>query len=174
MLGAIRRFLAAKNGVSAVEFALTIPFFIFLVSLIFELVRIALLSAYLDLAISEGTRAAKNRYVASGDYQRFFEQYLNRERLWRVLNGDGEFKVEVKYADDVDGLVKEQYRQPQKTASGELISPTGASAGLASYSFDYHYSAWIPLIPKLKISPIFKRRMVVVQEYERTEFPFKG
>ena len=57
------RILTDKRGVSSIEFALTIPIFIFLVSLIFELTRIALLSAYLDLALSEATRAAKNRFL---------------------------------------------------------------------------------------------------------------
>ncbi len=166
------RILTDKRGVSSIEFALTIPIFIFLVSLIFELTRIALLSAYLDLALSEATRAAKNRFVPSGDYKQIFENQLKNEKMWKFLNGEGSFSMEVKYADDVNSLIQGNFRQPKVGANGNLISPTGASAGLARYSFDYNYSSWVPLIPQSKLSPIFKRQMVVVQEYERTAFAF--
>lgn len=73
-MNGIRRFIRNKQGVGTIEFALTVPFFLLLLSMVFELARISLLSAYLDFALSEASREAKNRYLGSGDYRQIFEK----------------------------------------------------------------------------------------------------
>ncbi|MGR3808761.1 TadE/TadG family type IV pilus assembly protein [Pasteurella testudinis] len=168
----LRRFIRNAKGVSTVEFALTIPFFILLLSMIFELARISLLSAYLDYALSEAAREAKNRYIRGGDYQQIFTNKLEQEKTWQFLNFGGSFDIKTEYADDLKALLSNQYRTPVFDAQGNIISPTGSDAGLARYSFNYHYHSWIPLVPEKWISPIFHREIVVVQEYERSLFPF--
>ena len=166
------RFIHNIKGVSTIEFALTIPIFILLLSMIFELARISLLSAYLDFALSESSREAKNRYLGSCDYQQIFADKLEKEKIWQFLNSGGTFKISTKYTDNLDTLLANQYRMPTFDDQGNMVSPTGSSAGLALYSFTYHYNAWVPLVPRDWFSPIFNREIIVVQEYERSLFPF--
>ncbi|MGV6988687.1 TadE/TadG family type IV pilus assembly protein [Testudinibacter sp. P80/BLE/0925] len=168
----IKQFLRSVRGVSSVEFALTVPFFILLLSMVFELARISLLSAYLDFALSEASREAKNRYLGSGDYQRIFEQKLKDEKIWRFLNAGGTFQIQTDYADDLRALLQNRYREPTFDKDGKPVAPIGSNAGLARYSFTYTHNSWIPLVPQEWFTPIFQRQIVVVQEYERSLFPF--
>lgn len=171
-MGSLKQFLRNIQGVSSVEFALTVPFFILLLSMVFELARISLLSAYLDFALSEASREAKNRYLGSGDYQQIFEKKLESEKIWQFLNAGGTFQIQTDYADDLHALLNNRYRQPTLDKDGKPISPTGSNAGLARYSFTYQHDSWVPLVPQEWFTPIFQRQIVVVQEYERSLFPF--
>ncbi|HDR1341586.1 TPA: pilus assembly protein, partial [Pasteurella multocida] len=76
----MKKFLRSTKGVASIEFTWTIGIYIFVVMLIFEFCRLAITTAYWDLAISESVRIAKNEQLQSGDYKTAFINALNKQR----------------------------------------------------------------------------------------------
>ncbi|QLB12348.1 tight adherence protein E [Bisgaardia hudsonensis] len=180
----LKHFLTNKRGVSTIEFALTVGIFFFVLFSIFELGRIALLSAYWDLAITESVRLTKNHRAADGNYQKAFENILLAEHkklasplvmgLFALENIT--VKVDLKYAESIEDLISNKFREPKtetdpKTGEAKLVSPTGKDAAIAQYSLNYKYKFLIPL-PFIgqTVDSAFKRKILMVQEYERSSF----
>ena len=177
-----RKFLINNRGVATIEFVLTIFWYFFIVFLILECARVTLSVAYWDLALSEATRISKNQQATNTefgmhDYKTLFEKTLReRQKTYRDLSlglfaiKENSFKVDVKYADTIDDLLNSKFREPKKDLSGKIIAPvSGAKAAIALYSFTYDYTFLVPLpfIPKSWINPLYNRKIVAVQEYER-------
>ncbi|WP_132690904.1 TadE/TadG family type IV pilus assembly protein [Volucribacter psittacicida] len=178
----LNHFWKNKKGVSSIEFTLTIGVFLFVVFLILELARIVLLSAYWDLAIAEGVRITKNQKAVNGNYEELFKKNLIEQRnkyenytlAYLAESSDSKIEVKVEYADTLNDLINGNFRQPTKDKNGNLISPTGKEASIASYTVNYNYKFLLPL-PMLAenwVNTLFQRKILIVQEYERTEYKY--
>lgn len=186
----MKEFLSNSKGTSTVEFALTIAFYLFIVMFIFEFCRLAIATAYWDLAITESVRIAKNEQASASNYEDAFRKALKQQKKFHdestmgylALLEKNDFEVKVEYVDCakevecIQNLLAEKFRQPQKNSEGEIISPDGRLATLARYSLTYEYKFVIPLlfIPKSWSETILNREFVVVQEFERSRFNAGG
>ncbi|VEB26265.1 tight adherence protein E [Actinobacillus lignieresii] len=117
--------------------------------------RVALLSSYLDLSVSEASRTTRKN-PAGSDYQKLFNDSLkNNGRLWSFLSQDAITEVKVKYANTFDDLVEQRLKDESK------------GAAFAQYSFQYKYKPLFFWVPKDAVEPLFHRNIVVLQEYEK-------
>ncbi|OOH89014.1 hypothetical protein BMT54_07650 [Pasteurellaceae bacterium 15-036681] len=170
----LKKFLKDKTAATTVEFSLTIGIFLFIVLLFFELARIALISAYLDLAVAESARLARidaygyydNNPERPFDYKDAFEKRLKEGKLWSTLHfgnsTDKIITIDVKYADSPDDLIHDIFRGKERAFDSK-------EAQLAEYSVRYEYKKWIPIVPDVLTKPIFIRKFVIVQEYEKKD-----
>ncbi|WP_126374762.1 TadE/TadG family type IV pilus assembly protein [Actinobacillus lignieresii] len=143
------------KGVATIEFSLTIGLFILVLFMIAEGCRVALLSSYLDLSVSEASRTTRKN-PAGSDYQKLFNDSLkNNGRLWSFLSQDAITEVKVKYANTFDDLVEQRLKDESK------------GAAFAQYSFQYKYKPLFFWVPKDAVEPLFHRNIVVLQEYEK-------
>ncbi|UAX43001.1 TadE/TadG family type IV pilus assembly protein [Pasteurella canis] len=183
----MKKLLRNTNGVASIEFTLTIGIYIFVVMLIFEFCRLAITTAYWDLAISESVRIAKNEQLVSGDYKTAFENALKEQRKVQGTSTlgylaqlqKGNIDIDVKYVNCVtqqskcvEELLNGNFIQPTKDSNGNEVLPSGVLATLAYYSLTYNYEFLIPLpfIPKVLSEAILKREFVAVQEHQRPLF----
>lgn len=184
----MKKFLSNSKGTSTVEFALTIAFYLFIVMFIFEFCRLAIATAYWDLAIIESVRIAKNEQADEANYEKVFKQVLTEQKKFSdestmgylaMLDKNG-FDVKVQYVDCpeetncLENLLKEKFRQPKQiTGANHIkIAENGRLATLARYSLTYDYKFVVPLpfIPKSWSEAVMNREFVVVQEFERSSF----
>ncbi|MGC6408600.1 TadE/TadG family type IV pilus assembly protein [Bisgaard Taxon 45] len=183
----MKKFLRSSKGVASIEFTWTIGIYIFVVMLIFEFCRLAITTAYWDLAISESVRIAKNEQLQNGDYKTAFINALHKQReaqgsstlgyLAQVQKGQIEINVE--YVDCInaptsciDELLKGNFLKKIKDPSGNEVEPSGILATLARYSLNYHYEFLIPLpfLSKKVSESVLKREFITVQEHQRALF----
>ncbi|WP_420923716.1 TadE/TadG family type IV pilus assembly protein [Actinobacillus pleuropneumoniae] len=149
------RFINNVKGVATIEFSLTIGLFILVLFMIVEGCRVALLSSYLDLSVSEASRTTRKN-PAGSDYQQLFNDSLkNNGRLWSFLNQNAITEVKVKYANTFDDLVEQRLKDESK------------GSAFAQYSFQYRYTPLFFWVPKGAVEPLFNRNIVVLQEYEK-------
>lgn len=155
MKNTLYRFLHNVKGVATIEFSLTIGLFILVLFMIAEGCRIALLSSYLDLSVSEASRTTRKQEIGS-NYKELFEQSLKRkDSIWTFLNQDSITEVNVQYANSLDDLIAQKF---QSAASG---------VAFAQYSFQYRYKPLFFWVPSAAVEPLFNRTIVVLQEYEK-------
>ncbi|WGE66192.1 pilus assembly protein [Actinobacillus equuli subsp. equuli] len=155
MKNTLYRFIRNVKGVATIEFSLTIGLFILVLFMIAEGCRIALLSSYLDLSVSEASRIARKQPIDS-QYQQIFEQNLKRkDGLWAFLNQDSLTSINVMYAKNLDELVQQKFQ------------PTASGAAFAQYAFQYRYKPLFFWVPGAAVEPLFTRKIVVLQEYEK-------
>ncbi|RGE48485.1 hypothetical protein MHD_05045 [Mannheimia granulomatis] len=155
MKRSVSRFISNIKGTSTIEFSLTIGLFVLVLFMIAEGCRIALLSSYLDLSISEASRFAKKN-PAGSNYQEIFTQNIKSpDKLWTFLNQNAITEVTVQYANSFDDLV-----------SGRLHSNSVGSP-FAQYTFKYKYTPLFFWVSKTAVEPLFTRNIVVLQEYEK-------
>ncbi|HDR1333175.1 TPA: pilus assembly protein, partial [Pasteurella multocida] len=132
----MKKFLRSTKGVASIEFTWTIGIYIFVVMLIFEFCRLAITTAYWDLAISESVRIAKNEQLQSGDYKTAFINALNKQRevqgsstlgyLAQVQKG--QIDINVEYVDCIhaptsciEELLKGNFLKKIKDPSGNEV-----------------------------------------------------
>lgn len=155
MKNTLYRFIRNVKGVATIEFSLTIGLFILVLFMIAEGCRIALLSSYLDLSVSEASRFAKKN-PAGTNYQQVFEQTLkNSNKFLTFLNQNSITEVSVKYARNFDELVSNQF------------NGTSAGSPFAQYTFNYKYKPLFFWVSQSAVEPLFTRKIVVLQEYEK-------
>ncbi|HDR1197752.1 TPA: pilus assembly protein, partial [Pasteurella multocida] len=135
----MKKFLRSTKGVASIEFTWTIGIYIFVVMLIFEFCRLAITTAYWDLAISESVRIAKNEQLQSGDYKTAFINALNKQRevqgsstlgyLAQVQKG--QIDINVEYVDCIhaptsciEELLKGNFLKKIKDPSGNEVEPS--------------------------------------------------
>lgn len=172
----LKKFLYDKKGTATVEFSLTVGIFFFIVFLFFELARIALISSYLDLAVAESSRLARidayqhDPEKGGFDYRAAFEKRLKAGSLWDVINFGNKankININVDYAESLDAFLNGRFTQDQSEIT--IQSNTNSKGKvLALYSVQYEYTKWIPIVPDFITKPIFSRRFLMVQEYERS------
>lgn len=183
----MKKFLSNSKGTSTVEFALTIAFYLFIVMFIFEFCRLAIATAYWDLAIIESVRIAKNEQADEANYEKVFKQVLTEQKKFSdestmgylaMLDKNG-FDVKVQYVDCpeetncLQKLLEGKFRQPKQVGNSHIkIAENGRLATLARYSltYDYQFVVPLPFIPKSWSEAVMNREFVVVQEFERSSF----
>ncbi|WP_386695794.1 TadE/TadG family type IV pilus assembly protein [Lonepinella sp. MS14435] len=184
MIKNLKKMLVNPNGVSTIEFSLTVGIFFFVVFLIFELCRLAIISAYWDLAITESVRIAKNQRAANSDYKTQFEKILIEQRnslrsgtIAFLGEAKNELKVKVTYINafdfkTIDNLFKEE--DSNSGQNGQTTPQTGRNAALALYTVKYSYQPVVPLpfLPTSWTNNLLERKIVMVQEYERSQFQY--
>ncbi|UEA17703.1 pilus assembly protein [Pasteurella canis] len=187
----MKNFLSNSRGTSTVEFALTIAFYLFIVMFIFEFCRLAIATAYWDLAITESVRIAKNEEAEEGNYEDAFRKALEQQKKFHdestmgylALLENNKFDVKVQYVDCaketecLQSLLSNKFREPKKNDKGQIISPPdGRSATLAYYSlrYDYKFVVPLPFIPESWSRTVLDRNFVVLQEFERSQFKIGG
>ncbi|MDU7785205.1 MAG: pilus assembly protein [Aggregatibacter aphrophilus] len=185
----MKKFLQNKKGVSTVEFALTVAFYFFVVCLILEFCRVTITAAYWDLAITESVRIAKNKSAEGNDYATEFEKALKQQIVYQEnstigylarLDKNGGYKIDVKYVDCdkgnpcIQALLDNKFREPKKDSEGRIVPPNGQLATLAVYSLTYNYDFLVslPFLPKSGISEFLSRKIIAVQEFNRSKFQY--
>lgn len=186
MKGKIKNFIKNSKGASTVEFALTIGIFLAVVLSIFEFARMSILSAYMDLTISQAVKVTKNTKASNYDYEDEFKKNLdvivnkikNDNKTFKFLDMSKQniIRFEVKYAESISDLVNGNYRDvidhtdpknPKKKKN------PGKDAALAKYSFQYEYKPMFFWIPNSISTPIFNREVIILQEYERDKIKIR-
>lgn len=171
----INRFIKDHKGVAAVEFGLTIGFFLMVLFMIFELARISITSAYWDAAVMRSIIVTKNQEAENGDYVALFKKTLteqldnkNQSTMAWLFVAAGEPKVDVKYAETIDDLIKENFKQPEKDQDGKAIPINARGIAIARYQlgFEYQFPVKLPFLPQNILSHLFNREFVIVQEQE--------
>ncbi|WP_150539626.1 TadE/TadG family type IV pilus assembly protein [Actinobacillus vicugnae] len=155
MTKTLYRFIHNVKGVATIEFSLTIGLFILILFMIAEGCRIALLSSYLDLSVSEASRTTRKQPAGSNYEQTFNDSLKKHGSLWTFLNQESITEVKVKYAKNLDDLVQQKF---QTNASG---------VAFAQYAFQYKYKPLFFWVPQAAVEPLFNRSIVVLQEYEK-------
>ncbi|MDH2927795.1 pilus assembly protein [Lonepinella koalarum] len=173
--------LVNPNGVSSIEFSITIGVFFFVVFMIFELCRLAVISAYWDLAIAESVRIVKNQQAPNNDYATLFKKTLLEQRqslesatIGLLAEHRNSLEVEVKYVDSVEHLANQNFIQSEVTQNKQTSTSIGRNAALALYILKYNYSPIVPLpfLPTSWTNHLLERKIVMVQEYERSKFDY--
>ncbi len=120
ILHIIRRFLSAEDGVTAVEFALVVIPFIFILGGIFEIALIFTTANVMEGTTSAAARAVRTGQVqASGSPQTFFEDLVcNGMRAFADCD-EIEHEVFTPSSDDFDSAGNEL--APQFDGDGNLI-----------------------------------------------------
>ena len=178
----MKKFFLNSRGTSTVEFALTVFAYFLVVAMIIELGRVALASAYFDLAIAQSVTEAKNQKAADtsyskSDYKQLFEDALDKaQKLQRespmgyLAVQEEKISIDVKYADSIEDLLNENFRLPKKDKEIIIEQASGLNATIAVYFLAYSYEFLVPIPFSLDSSirkTVFNRSIVTVQEYEK-------
>ncbi len=157
---------ARQRGVASIEFAVGFFAFWLMCMAWVEISYMSYVSAINDLAISEISRTAKK---GSDRYMDTVQDVLHREgSIWNnVIDGDN-FQVTIHYVKDIDELknVTDQCQITDYQMSKQCGDEEHAS--LAIYRINY---AFTPIFSYfLGLQGLMSREMIVVQEYERSQF----
>lgn len=155
-------FLREKKGVVAIEVGLTIGAYLMVIFMIFEMGRIAISHAYLDLVITEAVRITKNTDLRGQDestrvtllkeeISRNYERYVEKSVMGVFAHTPPlGLKIDVKYADTPEQLVNN-------------IVSQAPYPPLARYLISYHYNFAIPLpFISQSLDTLFRRQFFVV------------
>jgi tight adherence protein E len=161
----IRRQLgkAWQKGVASIEFALGFFAFWLLIAAWAEMSYISYVTAIGDLAIAEASRSAKK---GEEKYQEAFENVLtDSSNFWSKFVDTKDFVATVRYVEDLAAL---------QSVPGVCTSPSGVcdspetDKALAIYYISYNYDSIFGYF--VQSSSVFAREIIVVQEYERSQF----
>ena len=155
-----------QRGVASIEFAIGFFAFWLMCMAWVEMSYMSYISAINDLAISEISRTAKKR---NDDYMKTVQAVLNREgSIWNTAVDVERFRVSIQYLDNIESLTAytEQCELAPEQASKECGD--AENAALAVYHIDYNFQPIFSYF--LGLQGTMSREMVVVQEYERSQF----
>lgn len=155
-----------QKGVVAIEFALGFMGFWLMCMAWVEMSYMSYVSAIGDLAIAEASREAKkdnDTYLAS------FQAVLNRDdSIWSNIVDSNNFVTTIRYVKDVDELVSvvDGCEPSQNQTSAECGSADKSSIAIyrISYDFDSMFTYFMDQ------TTVFTREVIVIQEYERSQF----
>ncbi|RTZ14464.1 pilus assembly protein [Vibrio aquaticus] len=157
---------AKQKGVASIEFAIGFFAFWLMCMAWVEMSYISYISAINDLAISEITRTAKK---GSDNYMDAVHEVLHREdSIWnQVVDGD-DFQVTIQYVESIKDLVNvdEICSKVDVDESAECGNPDHAA--LAIYRINYRFKPIFSYF--FTTQDLMSREMIVVQEYERSQF----
>jgi len=157
---------AKQRGVASIEFAIGFFAFWLMCMAWVEMSYISYISAINDLAISEIARTAKK---GSDNYMETVQDVLHREgSIWnQVVDGD-DFQVTIQYVKSLDDLVDVE----DLCDSSEILESTECgkadNAAIAIYRINYRFKPIFSYF--VTTSNLMSREMIVVQEYERSQF----
>lgn len=154
-------FFRERKGVVAIEVGLTIGAYLMVIFMIFEMGRVAITHAYLDLVVTEAIRTTKNLDLRGQGVDKRIEalkkgiddnyrHYIGSSMMGVFAHSAPlNLKVEVNYADTIKDLLTKH--------------SSDSNARLARYEISYNYDFSIPLpfVPD-SLKTIFKRQFFVV------------
>ncbi|MGX9418277.1 pilus assembly protein [Vibrio sp. WJH972] len=158
-----------QSGVSTIEFAIGFIFFWYMCAAWLEMSFLSYISSVGDLAISRASQVAKKNEGDSSDFLSLFNGVLQQEgSLWGYVADSNNFRVSIRYLETFDALATyDGICEPISGATTvECGTPEGAA--IALYRFDYSYSPIFSTF--LADENLFSREMIVIQEYQRSEF----
>lgn len=161
----LKPFLTNKKGAGTVEFSLTIVIFLVILGSLFELARLAILSAYVDSSAMLAIREVKNTENIS-DYATQVEDKLNTvQRDWSWLN-NSQFQVNVKYYGNANHTGANNIDVIQDMINGSGAA-TPKNAIWAEYFINYEYKPMFSWFPKEIVNTMMQRNILVLQEHEK-------
>ncbi|MHA2937456.1 TadE/TadG family type IV pilus assembly protein [Vibrio sp. RC27] len=163
-----RRIKNKQQGVSSIEFAMGFILFWYMCAAWIEMSFLSYISAIGDLAISRASQVAKKNEGDTEDFIQDFNAILQQSSsLWSYAANSNDFRITVQYLQSFEKLT--QY-DGSCGDSDESITECGEAEGaaIALYRFDYSYSPIFTTF--LSDESLFSREMIVIQEYQRSEF----
>lgn len=155
-----------QKGVVAIEFALGFFGFWLMCMAWVEMSYMSYISAIGDLAIAEASRTSK---VQEEKYLQAFENAIHdSDSLWAGVVDTHNFRISIQYLDSIANLVaqKEPCLPGEKQVTAECGSES--ESALAIYRIDYDFNSIFTYF--MDESTVFSREVIVIQEYERSEF----
>jgi len=155
-----------QRGIASIEFALGFLLFWLMCTVWVEMSYMSFISAINDVAIAEASRSAK---ISDGDYKQVFENALKKEgSIWQHIASSDKFRVTVQYLNDIGQLAT--MGAGCEVPEGESSAECGQAheSAIAIYHSDYDYQPIFNIL--LNERSVFSREVIVVQEYERSEF----
>lgn len=105
----INRLIIQNKGSIAVEFAIIIPFMIFLFLFVFEMSRLMLIGSSLDLLsaeLSRKTAITEDILTSNLNHSDVFYDHLSMDNPWWVsLTSEDNFTVTVEFCDSIDQVI---------------------------------------------------------------------
>ncbi|MFM2589809.1 TadE/TadG family type IV pilus assembly protein [Vibrio sp. TBV020] len=155
-----------QRGVATIEFAIGFFAFWLMCMAWVEMSYISYISAINDLAISEIARTAKKD---SSDYMQTVQEVLHEEdSIWNQVVDGNDFQVTIQYVDSLKNLVNVE----NLCGEAEILESTECgkeqNAALAIYRINYRFNPIFSYF--VTTHNLMSREMIVVQEYERSQF----
>ncbi|PWI35231.1 pilus assembly protein TadE [Vibrio albus] len=165
---------AWQKGVASIEFALGFFAFWLLIGAWAEMSYISYITAICDLAITEASRSAKKTELdpdnVDSHYQKIFEKVISEDDFWsKFVDVDSlTANMTVRYVDNLSSLagVTDVCVPPGDNGDNTCGSESGSSLAIYHVSYDYN-SIFSYFSDK---NSVFSREIIVVQEYERSQF----
>jgi|GEM_PF-2421202 len=153
----INRFCQQRGASVSIEFAMILPFLLFLFLLTLELSRIMLISSSLDLLsteLSRKTAIAEPKELAAKSYQTLLnEQLIDELGQWTILADVGNVTTTLSFCESVDDIVTN--RCTDTISDGDK---------LILFKIKYDYPIFFSSLFNLS-SIAFDKKAVVYREY---------
>ncbi len=155
-----------QRGVISIEFAIGIVGFIMMFLFWVEVSYMGYVSSVVDLAITESSRDAKN--AEEEDYKEKFTEVVQADdSLWGSFINIDNLSMTTRYYNNVSELAL-PCEQGEEGTCDEVGEPKNSA--LAIYTLNYNYSPIFNLLFDLSNDIGLSREVIVIQEYERSEF----
>ncbi|MBP3141076.1 TadE/TadG family type IV pilus assembly protein [Aliivibrio fischeri] len=155
-----------QNGSASIEFVMGFMAFWFMCMAWVEMSYMSYISAINDLAISEVSRSAKK---GEERYLDIVDEVLYRDNsIWNTVISADNFRVSIQYLPTIEALESEKKGCP--TPEGQRTRECGdeGNNALAIYRIDYDFHPIFSYVFSRSVN--LSREMIVVQEYERSQF----
>ncbi|MFA1562327.1 pilus assembly protein TadE [Aliivibrio fischeri] len=155
-----------QKGVASIEFVMGFLIFWFICMAWVEMSYMSYISSISDLIVSESARESKKE---ESDYLKSFHDTINsNQSLWGGVIDPHKFTLSIQYLDNVTELGN--LIVPCMVPDGSISIECGDSRdkAIAIYRIDYSFSSIFSYF--FNTESIFRREVIVIQEYERDEF----
>ncbi|MUH96071.1 pilus assembly protein [Aliivibrio fischeri] len=155
-----------QNGSASIEFVMGFMAFWFMCMAWVEMSYMSYISAINDLAISEVSRSAKK---GEERYLDIVDEVLYRDNsIWNTVISADNFRVSIQYLPTIEALESEKKGCPIPEGQRTRECGDEGNNALAIYRIDYDFHPIFSYV--FSRSANFSREMIVVQEYERSQF----
>ncbi|WP_104399577.1 TadE/TadG family type IV pilus assembly protein [Vibrio penaeicida] len=154
------------RGVASIEFALGFMAFWMMCMFWVEVSYMSFVSAVTDITISEAARESKK---SEQSYDKVFQNVINNSgSVWGKVIDQSKLRMSVQYLSSVSDL--ERHKAPCKIPKNTPLATCGkeSNSAIAVYRLDYEFSPIFTLF--MDNSSLFRREVIVIQEYERDKF----
>ena len=159
----------AESGVAAIEFVLGFTAFWTMCIFLIEIGYISYISSVGDLLISQAARQSK-LYSEDTNYLDQYKKVIEGDdSIWQFLVNKDNFRYSIRYVKDYDELstIIDACESEDESVSG-VECGTAEDAPIAIYRISYSYDQIFGYFGNT--TDIFSREMLVIQEYQRSEF----
>ncbi|MUK30473.1 pilus assembly protein [Aliivibrio fischeri] len=155
-----------QNGSASIEFVMGFMAFWFMCMAWVEMSYMSYISAINDLAISEVSRSAKK---GEERYLDIVDEVLYRDNsIWNTVISADNFRVSIQYLLTIEALESEKKGCPIPEGKRTRECGDEGNNALAIYRIDYDFHPIFSYV--FSRSANLSREMIVVQEYERSQF----